>query len=163
MNNNHLLATEKMYRPLAEDGFIATQTAFFKRQLSAYFKQSTRQKWEWVLTRLSDLLPPNDKRQLFQFKLSREKIKTSNAHVLSLKQCLHYFESIYFLHQTDDPVFQLNARAKSEMLSFRSLPLAPCVEWPLKKVRPLATSTIKRYSHRSLFPTEYHPLFSAPL
>lgn len=67
MNNNHLLATEKMYRPLAEDGFIAAQTAFFKRQISFYFEQPRPpKKWEWVLTRLSDLLPPNDKRQLFQ-------------------------------------------------------------------------------------------------
>ena len=125
MKNNHLLATEQMYRPVANEGFNAAQAAFFKRQLSTYAEQSSRHKWEWVLARLSDALPPTDKRLLSDFKLSREQIKSTNTHVLSLEQCLRYFESIYFLHQTDDPVFQLNANAKKKILSLLQKPLAP--------------------------------------
>lgn len=117
MDNDFLVATNLLYKPLSNASFDSAKTAFFEQQLSGYDELPFDRKWIWLKNTFCDFIPEvRIKESLANF-MDKRLSSIDSKYVISREKCLDYIERFYFLYQNSNPAFTLANRAKASLLS----------------------------------------------
>lgn len=122
-----MIPTKKLYESVDLASYDAIKSIDLASIYPNYYQLPVKERWKFLLNKFSSKLPPHIQPLLESFFKKRLETNTNphNKNVISLEQCLYYFEYFYFIYTNNHPSYRLNTEEKKTFLQMLKVPITP--------------------------------------